>query len=218
MKKILLATDGSKHAKNAARFIARLPHDDTIELTVLTVIEAPYVNRAYPTSEWILKIVEREKARAEETFKEIEQVFDGANVTLRHVVSEGDRGVSIVQLAKERAAELIVVGARGHSEVSRLLLGTTSDFVATHADCSVLVVRSPAHRESDQRLRIAIGYEETGPAQAALEEFSETQWGQQVDVDLVSVVSFVDGFLNELVVDAESAKNAAMQRVQKSSP
>ncbi len=38
-------------------------------------------------------------------------------------------------------AELLVVGCRGHSELSGLLLGSVSDYCATHAHCPVLVMR-----------------------------------------------------------------------------
>jgi nucleotide-binding universal stress UspA family protein len=106
-----------------------------------------------------------------------------------------------------------VLGARGHSRVDRLLLGSTSDFVATHAHCSVLAVR-PREGKPDHPLRIAIGYEETGPSQAAVEEFAEFRWGQRTELDVVSVVSFVDGFLNEIVVDADAARKAANEAVQ----
>jgi nucleotide-binding universal stress UspA family protein len=94
-----------------------------------------------------------------------------------------------------------------------MLLGSTSDFVATHAPCSVLVVRPPLLEELDRPLRIAIGYEPSGPAQAALEEITEIHWGPQVTFDVVSVVSFVDGFLNQIQVDPEEARQAARQAV-----
>lgn len=213
MKKILLATDGSKPAFEAAQFLAHLPHDEQVELTVLSVIEPPVVSFSYRVEDWIKEAAESEKAAAAETFKQVQRLFDAANVTIRHVVKEGARGEKIVQFAKEHSIELIVLGARGHSRVDRLLLGSTSDFVATHAHCSVLVVR-PTELPQDHPLRIAIGYEETESAQAAVCEFAEFRWGKQVEVDLVSVISFDDRFMNEVIVAPENAKKAANEAVQ----
>lgn len=212
MRRVLLATDGSKFAEHAAEFLSLLPRDGELGLTVVTVLEAPYINSRYPTLGSMQSAVKVQKARAEESLKRIEQIFDGAAVSLRSIVREGEPGVAIAQIAKEQAADLIVLGARGHSAVSRLLLGSTSDFVATHAHCSVLIVRPTKPLTSNQPLRVAIGYEETGPAQAALEEFIETPWGSRAEVDVVSVLSFVDGFL--LDVDRDTAKSLANEESQ----
>ncbi|EMI16156.1 UspA domain protein, partial [Rhodopirellula maiorica SM1] len=178
MKNIVLATDGSKSAEVAARFLAHLPHPDKVDLTVVSVIEIPSVDRAYPMSDWMLKSIERERSYAHQCFAMVQSMFEGANVSLRHEIREGDRGVAIVHVASEFGADLVVLGARGHSVVGRLLLGSTSEFVATHAHCSVLVVRSRVVDDPDRPLRIAIGYEETASAQGALEEFVETGLGE----------------------------------------
>jgi nucleotide-binding universal stress UspA family protein len=43
-------------------------------------------------------------------------------------------------------AELLVVGCRGHGELSGMVLGSVSDYCATHAHCPVLVMRG-AHAD-----------------------------------------------------------------------
>jgi nucleotide-binding universal stress UspA family protein len=215
MKKVLLASDGSGFAEEAAWFLSHLPHSEKLELSVLTVIQIPYSNHSYRKAGDVLESYEREKASAAEAFEKIEQMFAGANVTLEHIVREGHRGQMIVDVAREQEVDLVVVGARGRSTVRRLLLGSTSDFVATHAECSVLVVRPTGIRESKRPIQIAFGYEDTMPAQAALEEFSEISWGSQADVQVLSVVSYVSAFLNEIVVESEDIKNAATEALQK---
>ncbi|WP_442512018.1 universal stress protein [Novipirellula sp. SH528] len=214
MKNIVLAIDGSQSAEVAARFLAHLPHPDKVDLTVVTVLEIPSIDRAYPISDWMLKSLECERAYAHECYANIEKMFEGANVNLRHEIREGDRGVSIVHVARECGADLIVVGARGHSIVGRLLLGSTSEFVATHAHCSVLVVRPRPVDDPDRPLRIAIGYEETASAQAALEEFAETGWGRQTEVDLVAVISFASRVAFQIERDPKSVKQLAAKANQ----
>ncbi|MCU0527208.1 MAG: universal stress protein [Elainella sp. Prado103] len=53
----------------------------------------------------------------------------------------GDPGQVICNFAMIWEADLIVVGQRGHSGLSELLLGSVSDYVVHHAPCSVHVVR-----------------------------------------------------------------------------
>jgi nucleotide-binding universal stress UspA family protein len=142
-------------------------------------------------------------------------MFEGANVSLQHLVREGHRGQCIVDAGRDLGVDLTVVGARGRSTVRRLLLGSTSDYVATQAVSSVLVVRPTGLREAAGRpIRIVLGYDDSAPAAAAIEEFTETHWGRQSDVHLVSVVSYVSAFLNELIVEVDEIKNEARKAVQ----
>jgi universal stress protein E len=51
---------------------------------------------------------------------------------------------AILEAAGRERSDLVVVGSRGLSGVARVLLGSVSEYVATHAHCSVLVVRPRA--------------------------------------------------------------------------
>ena len=225
MKKVLLATDGSSNAEEAGWFLSHLPHDEQLDLTILTVIQLPSVNPRYATAESMTEMVDRERAASVRAYEQIAAMFDGANARVQHLVKEGHRGQGIVDAARELNVDLVVVGARGRSAVRRLLLGSTSDYVATHAPCSVLVVRPTGIRQEKRPIRIAIGYVESTPAEAALQEFSETSWGRQSDVHVVSVASYVSAFLNEIIVDSaeernavEAAVNHAADELRKSAP
>jgi nucleotide-binding universal stress UspA family protein len=48
---------------------------------------------------------------------------------------------TLVRLAKERDAGVVVVGAHRHARIAELLLGTTTRGVLQHAPCPTLVVR-----------------------------------------------------------------------------
>jgi nucleotide-binding universal stress UspA family protein len=52
----------------------------------------------------------------------------------------GSPGKTICKIAKDRAADIIVVGHRGRWGLSEILLGSVSNYVFHHAPCSVLVV------------------------------------------------------------------------------
>ncbi|QEG40568.1 universal stress protein [Roseimaritima ulvae] len=188
MKKIVVATDGSQAAEDAARFLSHIPHEETIELTVVTALFVPGSHRTYLGGDWIKTCMQRERESADAAFARIEALFEGANVVLKHVTREGHPAETVVAVARELQPELLVLGATGHSTISRILLGSTSDYVATHCPCSVLVVRRTGVMENQHPLRVAIAFEPSEPAQAALEEFAEFRWGADTDVSVVSAV------------------------------
>jgi nucleotide-binding universal stress UspA family protein len=57
---------------------------------------------------------------------------------------EGDPVDGIIAHAEKHPPDLIVVGSRGLSEAGRFILGSVSDGILHHAQCSVLVVKSGA--------------------------------------------------------------------------
>ncbi len=213
--RILLATDGSACAEEAAWLLSHLPHREKIDLTVLTVVHLPPVRFSQPTKRWMSVCVGKERAFAADAFERVEVMFQGANANIRHLICEGNPGETIVEQAKEINADLIVVGARGHSTVDRILLGSTSDFVATHADRSVLIVRPTGLRDQPERaLYAAFAYDDSGPSEAAIDQFSEFSWGTNTNVYAVSVVSYVSSFLNEVIVNSEETKDAAAEALE----
>ncbi len=211
MQKVLLAIDGSKAAYHAASFLARLPHKNKLEITVASVLTPPYNPMATLQSSWIDTCYEQDRQQATKAIADISELFQGANVSIEHAIAKGHAGETICELAQSQGCDLIVIGAKGHSMVSRILLGSTSDYVATQASCSVLVVR-PSEPVPNHPLRIALGYEETGPAQAALEEITEINWGPQPEFQLVTI-SYMYGVLETEAIERmrASVRNAAEQ-------
>jgi nucleotide-binding universal stress UspA family protein len=64
----------------------------------------------------------------------------GSDRPVDQVTLSGTPHVEIVELARERAADLIVIASHGRGFASRVLLGSTTDRVVRHAPCPVLVV------------------------------------------------------------------------------
>lgn len=56
-------------------------------------------------------------------------------------VREGSISDQILACAESFGADLLILGSHGRSGIARLLLGSTSQSVSTHADCSVLIAR-----------------------------------------------------------------------------
>ncbi len=56
-------------------------------------------------------------------------------------VEEGDPARVILQIAKDKSADMIVMGSRGLSDLKGLLIGSVSHKVSHHADCTCVTVR-----------------------------------------------------------------------------
>ena len=64
---------------------------------------------------------------------------EAAGVTTEHVQKGGRPGATICEIAQELNVDLIVLGRRGNSGLSELLMGSVSNYVMHHAHSSVLV-------------------------------------------------------------------------------
>ncbi|MCA0437508.1 MAG: universal stress protein [Austwickia sp.] len=66
----------------------------------------------------------------------------GKSITLRDEAGD-DVAHSLVQIAEETKAELIVIGLRRRTPVGKLLLGSNAQRVLLEAGCPVLAVKAP---------------------------------------------------------------------------
>jgi nucleotide-binding universal stress UspA family protein len=149
--KVLLATDGSREAKLAARTAADLAEKTRSELHVVYVggegfYETPLVEFTTLEPTWIAQeypdlLSDIERTERDLLDKEVEQVQAvGGKVAQAHL-RMGEAAPEIVALGEEIGVGLIVMGSRGRSDMRRALMGSVSDSVMRHAHCPVLVVR-----------------------------------------------------------------------------
>jgi nucleotide-binding universal stress UspA family protein len=66
-----------------------------------------------------------------------------AGISLEHRLGYGEPGSTILAVAEEIGADLIVMGTHGRTGLRRLLMGSVAEHVVRHASCPVLTVRTP---------------------------------------------------------------------------
>jgi nucleotide-binding universal stress UspA family protein len=142
--KILLATDGSQEARQAAQAAAELSKDTGSEVHVTYVLPPPRELRGHHTySKEVMKsVLEQAEGDAQSFIEEqAEQIrASGGKVAETHLQT-GEPDKEIVRLSEELGAGAIVIGSRGLGAVRRALMGGVSESVVRHAHCPVFVVR-----------------------------------------------------------------------------
>lgn len=67
--------------------------------------------------------------------------FDEAGFNVELHVQEGDAADTLIDVAEETGADMIVVGARGNSSTRRFALGNVTGKLTHHATTTLLIVR-----------------------------------------------------------------------------
>jgi nucleotide-binding universal stress UspA family protein len=146
--KILLAVDGSTFSDAAVEEIARKPWPPLTEVKVISVVEPPLLpifETWVPPDSYFEELESAAKSQARAAVDKAaarlhEQQGDGLVISTEIIA--GHPKYTITDEADDWGADLIVVGSHGYRGLTRLWLGSVSQTVASHAKCSVEIVRS----------------------------------------------------------------------------
>jgi len=145
--KILLATDGSPCSNVAVQSVAGRPWPAGTGFRILSVVEpaVPLLHPPYFSHERMQELRGGDMQRAQQAVCAAEHLLNGAGIesTSTIAVPAATPKELILSEAAEWGADLIVVGSHGRRGASRLLLGSVSEAVALHAQCSVEIIRQP---------------------------------------------------------------------------
>jgi nucleotide-binding universal stress UspA family protein len=141
--RILVAFDGSQSAQDAVENVASLPLSDDTEITIVTVLPLITYFRTdiiqIGSPEW-----RRKKYAAQAGLESMARVLGRATPHVATTLREGnDEAEEILKVADELGSDVVVLGHKGKSAIARCLLGSVSNRVVHHANCSVWLVRPP---------------------------------------------------------------------------
>jgi nucleotide-binding universal stress UspA family protein len=144
IKKIIWATDGSKESEEAlnyARFFAQRFNSEIIGIHVIPTHERLlYDYSRDPDSElyrWLERVAENYKARFASTANKL----DIQGIHFRGEVLIGEPNKEILRSTRHEKADLIVMGARGHGLIDRMLTGSTTLKVLRESTVPVVAVK-----------------------------------------------------------------------------
>jgi nucleotide-binding universal stress UspA family protein len=140
--RILLASDGSDNALRAAMAAGDLAKKYGSEVTVVNVFTPPTDLVAIAGAPVVtVDVGELMESTQNAVAKRTGKILDETGVRYEIRYKIGHPADSIIRLAEEEKAELIVLGSRGLSAIKSFFLGSVSDRVIHHAHCPVLIVK-----------------------------------------------------------------------------
>ena len=148
---ILFPTDFSPASQTAFVLACALARDYQARLVVLHVMEPPRAN--FGELGPVYPVPGEMRAELEAALGQLKPV--GGPVSMERRVVEGAPVGTIVDVARQLPAELIVLGTHGRRGIGRVLMGSVAENVLRQAPCPVLAVRSPlpeALVQNDPRL------------------------------------------------------------------
>ena len=139
MDAIVVGTDGSPGAEAAVQKVIEMIPGDGVTVHLVCAYSGPsalerigLTARQEPTD--LRGVAADVLARDEHRFAE-------AGFAVHKHAREGDPAHVIIDVAAEQDADLIAVGARGHTGLRRFMLGSVSGKLAHHAPKTLLIVQ-----------------------------------------------------------------------------
>ncbi|MBO9541937.1 universal stress protein [bacterium] len=143
--KVLATTDGSPYSREALKRLGTLIPREGTELVLLAAYPSPgggsfgmmgppYVDYA----QLAIQMHDEAKGFAEEGAR----ILEAQGFTVAPKVAEGDPASVILDVAEQLKVDLVVVGSHGRTGLVRFFLGSVSSRIASHAPCSVLIVKN----------------------------------------------------------------------------
>jgi nucleotide-binding universal stress UspA family protein len=140
-KKILIATDGSETANEAADFGIELVGCTGAKVYVLYVIDTSPYRSVSLDKIWSNEVLAEHEKEGQEATSYVEEKAKAAGVEVECKVLKGHPAEKIITFAEDNDMDLIVVGSLGKGRYERAVLGSVSDKIIRHSKVPVLVVR-----------------------------------------------------------------------------
>ncbi|WP_292377640.1 universal stress protein [Methanosarcina sp. UBA289] len=149
-RQILIATDGSETAKEAADFGMEMVGCSGAKVYAVYVIETtPY--RSVPLDQiWSKETLDEFERVGHEATSYIEKIGKSVGAEVESRVLKGNPAEKILSFAEDNNIDMIIVGSLGKSGYERVLVGSVSDKIIRHAKVPVLVVRE--RHKSEKKL------------------------------------------------------------------
>ena len=135
-QRVLVATDGSKQCRTAVERAIDFSRSYGGEMSVVSIVDVPAEFYAEAP-----QVVEDLARKALGYVEEVKKQAEASGVKAETFVREGEAYQAIIDLAKARDVNIIVMGSHGRTGLKRLLMGSVAEKVIGYAPCPVLVTK-----------------------------------------------------------------------------
>lgn len=143
-KRVLFATDGTASANYAITEALENLNLDDKEIFLCTVNETPDMLFLDGTldSNWILAIEEQQIKFSQKTIEDLKERFKNKGFPPEeNIILSGNPAQKIIDFAKTRQIDLIVLGSKGKTKMQDFLLGSVSKRVLENTKSDVLIYK-----------------------------------------------------------------------------
>lgn len=202
--KVLIAYDGSECATAALEDLKRAGLPKTVEALVISVADVVMPPDDETTDgglpDYVPQGVRRARNHAEQQLRQAETIAKSASEHLKEMFPEwqvryeavaDSPAWALISKADQWKADLVVVGARGHSVFGgRLILGSVSQRVLYEAACTVRIARGEKKDRNDP-IRVLLAVDNSPDSLAAVDAVCRRVWPKGTKVYLLAVVDTV---------------------------
>jgi len=141
IKKIMIATDGSEHSRQAAIVgveLARLSHAEILAIYVVDMhrlAQLPGYAGMPGTKQSLMELMLKEGERATE---DVEDIARENGILCQKLIARGDPSQELLKLSQ--GLDLIILGSIGKSGLEKFLLGSVAEKIVRHSKIPVLLV------------------------------------------------------------------------------
>ena len=135
-RRILVAYDGSQQSEKAVDLAFSLAECVDAAILVFAVARPPEP----ATSVELNAVLDDAREHYQEGFRKILEKAQTIGLNVRTDMAVGHPGEQIIHRAEADGIDLIILGRRGRSMISRMMLGSVSERVLRYAHCPVMVV------------------------------------------------------------------------------
>ncbi len=129
-KRILVPSDGSKHAKKAADKAIQLAKILDAEIVAVHVIDEKLIQP--------FEVLEEEGM---EILHQIQKKGESAGVEVSEVLLLGNPGHDMKKISNKTEADLIVIASHGRTGLEKILMGSVAENTLKTADIPVLLIK-----------------------------------------------------------------------------
>ena len=187
---VVVAVDGSPASDNAVRWAANTAMKRNIPLRLAASYSMPqflYAEGMVPPSE-VFDEMQRETLQTVDRAREI-ALEVAPDLRIGHAVAEGSPIDMLLEMSRD--CTMVVMGSRGLSGLSGMVLGSVSGAVVSHASCPVVVVREDnAVTEANKYGPVVVGVDGSEVSRRATEVAFEEAAAR--GAELVAVHTWVD--------------------------
>jgi nucleotide-binding universal stress UspA family protein len=185
---VLWATDGSDSSRSAIPLMRRLVLPATQKLTVLSVAPHSLISGARPDPAFLTRITPAARRRAVLEAEDLAQAaateLDPASIEVEALARWGNPIEEVLRVSRSSRADLVVLGAKGHSNLGLILLGSVSQGVVQYSTRPVLIARPG----TDRLRSVLIGFDGTPHARRAVAFLDRLSLAPEVSLRVAYVV------------------------------